>query len=80
MDRRPFSTRPAYVQSIRGLLRLHALSLLGQDETAGSRRDPRQARACVERLDCGREETDRRTIRRPPPRREPPGDILPMDR
>ncbi len=33
MVRRPFSTSPAYAQSIRGLLRLHALSLLGQDET-----------------------------------------------
>jgi tetratricopeptide (TPR) repeat protein len=34
MTRRPFSTSPLYLQSIRGLLRLHALTLEGQDESA----------------------------------------------
>src|ERR1700677_1576950 len=29
----PFSTRPAYVQSIRGLLRLHRLAETGNDES-----------------------------------------------
>lgn len=33
MVRKPFSTRPAYVESIRGLLRLHALTQNGGDET-----------------------------------------------
>ena len=30
----PFSTRPSYLQSIRGLLRLHQLTAAGQDESA----------------------------------------------
>jgi hypothetical protein len=36
MVRRPFSTRPAYVQSIRGLIRLHALTLSGKDDSPES--------------------------------------------
>jgi tetratricopeptide (TPR) repeat protein len=33
MTKRPFSTRPSYVQSVRGLQRLHTLALSNQDET-----------------------------------------------
>lgn len=33
MVRRPFSTSPSYLRSIRGLHRLHALALEGRDET-----------------------------------------------
>ena len=33
MVRQPFSTRPAYVQSVRGLLQLHVLTEAGQDES-----------------------------------------------
>src|SRR5260370_1197618 len=33
MSRKPYSSRPAYVQSIRGLLRLHELAQSGQDES-----------------------------------------------
>ena len=33
MTKRPFSTSPSYVQSIQGLLRLHELTVSGQDES-----------------------------------------------
>ena len=33
MNKRPFSTSPSYVQSIQGLLRLHELTLKGEDES-----------------------------------------------
>ncbi len=33
MVKQPFSTRPAYIQSIRGLLRLHAMAEAGDDES-----------------------------------------------
>jgi hypothetical protein len=33
MSKRPFSTSPSYVQSIEGLLRLHELTLKGEDES-----------------------------------------------
>ena len=33
MTRRPFPTSPAYLQSLRGLHRLHALSVAGQSQS-----------------------------------------------
>lgn len=33
MTRQPFSTSPSYVQSIQGLLRLHELTVKGEDES-----------------------------------------------
>jgi hypothetical protein len=33
MNKRPFSTSPSYVQSVKGLLRLHELTLNGEDDS-----------------------------------------------